>query len=130
MITAIYAAPLALLVVWLSLRVVKLRRAKKVRLGDAGDSELQGAIRAQANAIEYIPLSLILLALLEMSGGHPVLLHAGGVAVVAGRTLHARGLLTDALGARVLGMQLTLFAIIGLALACLAYAGYSFLEQG
>lgn len=125
MVTAIYAALLALLVVWLLLHVIKLRRTKKVRLGDAGDSELQGAIRAQANATEYIPLSILLLLLLEMSGGHPALLHAGGVAVLAGRAIHARGLLTDALRARVLGMQLTLFAIIGLAVACLAYAGYS-----
>lgn len=127
MVTAIYAALLALLVVWLSLRVIKLRQVKNIGLGDAGDSELQAAIRAQANATEYIPISMILLFLLEMSGGHAALLHVGGVAVVAGRALHARGLLADAFRARVLGMQLTLLAIIGLALACLAYGGYNFL---
>jgi uncharacterized protein len=126
-ITAVYAAPLALLVVWLSLRVIKLRRTKKVRLGDGGDAELQAAIRAQANAAEYIPLALILLFILEMGGAHAALLHAGGIAVVAGRALHARGLIADALKARVLGMQFTLFAIMGLALACLAYAVYAYL---
>jgi uncharacterized membrane protein YecN with MAPEG domain len=128
-VTAVYTALLALLVVWLSLHVIKLRRAKKIRLGDGGDAELQGAIRAQANATEYIPLSIILLFLLEMSGGHVALLHAGGIAIITGRVLHARGLLADALRLRVLGMQFTLFAIIGLALACLASAGYGYLIQ-
>ena len=127
MITAIYAALLALLVVWLSLQVVRLRRAKQIRLGDGGDAQLQGAIRAQANAAEYIPVALILLLLLELSGGHPVLLHAGGAAFVMGRVLHARALLTDTLRPRVLGMQFTLFTIIGLAIACLAYVGYGYL---
>lgn len=126
MITAVYASILALLVVWLSLRVIRVRRAKKIRLGDGGDAELQGAIRAHANAVEYIPLSMILLFLLEASGGHALLIHIAGLAVVAGRVIHARGLLSDALRERVLGMQLTLFTIIGLALACFAYAGYGY----
>ena len=34
MISSLYAAMLALLIVWLSLRVIKLHREKKVRLGD------------------------------------------------------------------------------------------------
>lgn len=70
MISSFYAAILALLIVWLSLRVIKLRRIKKVRLGDGGEPELQVAIRAQGNATEYVPISLILLVLLELSGAH------------------------------------------------------------
>jgi uncharacterized membrane protein YecN with MAPEG domain len=73
MISSFYAALLALLIVWLSLRVIKLRRTKKVRLGDGGEPELQTAIRAQGNATEYIPISLILLALLELNGAHAAL---------------------------------------------------------
>ncbi len=109
---------LALLIVWLSLRVIRMRWAKKVRLGDGGDSELQVAIRAQGNAAEYVPLSLVLLALLELGGAHM----AGGVSVLVGRLLHARGLLTETLHYRKLGMQITIFALIGLALANLVYA--------
>ena len=124
MVTTIYAGLLALLIVWLSLRVIGLRRGRRIRLGDGGDPELQGAIRAQANATEYIPLSILLLFLLEMSGGHVALLHAGGLAIVAGRVLHARGLLTDPLRWRVLGMQFTLFAIVGLAIAGLGYTAF------
>ncbi|MCC6206841.1 MAG: MAPEG family protein [Gammaproteobacteria bacterium] len=122
MITSFYAAMLALLIVWLSLRVIRMRWAKKVRLGDGGDSELQAAIRAQGNAAEYVPLSLVLLALLELGGAHMALLHAGGLSVLVGRLLHARGLLTETLHYRKLGMQITIFALIGLALANLVYA--------
>lgn len=125
MISSLYAAMLALLIVWLSLRVIKLRRAKKVRLGDGGEPELQVAIRAPGNATEYVPISLILLVLLELSGAHVALVHSGGIAVLAGRLLHARGLLTESLRYRVLGMKVTIYTLIGLAFANLAYAVYN-----
>lgn len=124
MISSIYAGLLAFWIVWLSLRVIKLRRAKRIRLGDGGDSELQTAIRAQGNAVEYAPLSLILLVLLEFNHAHAALVHLGGVVLVAGRVTHARGLLTDNLRFRVLGMQLTFFTLIGLAILNLAYVIY------
>lgn len=122
MITTFYAAPLALLIVWLSLRVIGLRRSRRVALGDGDDPDLRAAIRAQGNATEYVPLALILLLLLEIGGGHLLLVHAAGVALVAGRAVHARGLLTCSLRLRVLGMQLTLFTLIGLAVAGFGYA--------
>ncbi len=125
MISSLYAAMLALLIVWLSLRVIKLRRINKVRFGDGGNTALQAAIRAQGNAIEYIPISLILLILLELSGAHSALIHLGGIAVLVGRLIHARGLLVESIPYRVLGMQLTIFTLIGLALANLAYALFS-----
>jgi uncharacterized membrane protein YecN with MAPEG domain len=127
-ISSFYAALSALLIVWLSLWVIKLRRAKKVRLGDGGEPELQVAIRAQGNATEYIPISLILLILLELSGAHLALVHSGGIAMLVGRIVHARGLLTGNLRYRVLGMQVTIFTLIGLAFANLGYAVYSSLE--
>jgi uncharacterized membrane protein YecN with MAPEG domain len=124
MLSSIYAGLLAFWIVWLSLRVIKLRRAKRIRLGDGGDPELQAAIRAQGNATEYVPLSLILLVLLELNHAHAALLHLSGVVLVAGRMAHARGLLTDNLRYRVLGMQLTLYTLIGLAVLNLAYVIY------
>jgi len=124
MISSIYAALLALLIIWLALQVIKLRRAKRVRLGDGGEPELQWAIRAHGNATEYIPVSLILLVLLELNGAHMAVVHSSGIAMLAGRLLHAKGMLGDNLRYRVLGMQVTIFTIIGLAIANLAYAVY------
>jgi hypothetical protein len=122
MISSLYAGLLALWIVWLSLRVINVRRSKKVSLGDGGEAELQLAIRVQGNAIEYIPISLILLILLELNAGHTAMIHIAGVVLVIGRILHARGLLTENLRFRVLGMQCTLFTLIGLALANIFYA--------
>ncbi len=127
MISAIYAGILALLIVWLSLQVIRLRRAKKVILGDGGETDLQHAIRAQGNATEYIPISLILLILLELSGAHVVLVHLGGMALIIGRVLHARGLLTQSLRYRVLGMQFTFITIVSLASANICYGIYKLL---
>ena len=121
MITSIYAALLAILIVGLSLNVIKLRQMGQVILGDGDNLELQSAIRAQGNATEYIPISLILLLLLELSKGHWSLLHIGGIVLLTGRLIHARGLLKGNLRFRVLGMQLTLFNIIYLAITNLIY---------
>jgi uncharacterized protein len=123
-ISSVYAGILALLIVWLSLNVIKLRRANKVILGDGGVPQLQNAIRAQGNATEYIPITLILLILLELSGANAWLVHIGGIAIIIGRLLHAKGLLAEDLRYRVLGMQVTFFTIIGLALANIFYALY------
>ena len=125
MLSSFYAGLLALLMVWLSLQVIKLRRAKKVRLGDGGEPELQAAIRAQGNAAEYIPISLILLILLEFNHAPVELLHIAGIALLMGRILHAKALLTDNLDYRKLGMQLTLYTIIGFAVTNIGYALYA-----
>ncbi len=124
MVSAIYAGILALLIAWLSFNVIKLRRANKVRLGDGGVPELQNAIRAQGNAAEYIPISLILLVLLELSSANLWTVHLAGVALIIGRIIHAKGLLTENLRYRVLGMQFTIFTIIGLASADILFSVY------
>lgn len=122
MISSFYAALATLLLVWLIWQVVRLRRAKKIRLGDGGDPDLRNAIRAHGNAVETIPLSLLLLGLAELSGAPATLLHAGGIGLLAGRVLHARGLLRESLRSRVWGMQLTVYVLIALALVNLGVA--------
>ncbi len=117
MISSIYAGFSALLIVWLSLNVIKLRRTNKVSLGDGGVVQLQSAIRAHGNAAEYIPISLILLYLLEAGGVHALLVHLSGVCILLGRSLHAKGLLSDTMRYRVAGMQITIFTLAGLASA-------------
>lgn len=62
-ITALYASLLAALVMVLAALVVAIRKGAKIGLGDAGNQALQVRIRAHANALENIPLALILLAL-------------------------------------------------------------------
>ena len=91
-ITSIYAAILALLYVALSANVIRTRGATGVSLGAGSDKLLERRIRAHGNFAEYVPLALILIALLELSESHPLLLHGLGVLLLVGRGLHATAL--------------------------------------
>ena len=90
-ITSIYAALSTLLVIVLALRVVQLRQKHKVGLGDNGEANLQQRIRVHANAIENLPLALLLLMLLEMHRMPAHWLHGLGATLVLARVLHAWG---------------------------------------
>lgn len=115
MITALYASLAALLIVRLSLNVIALRRKHQVRLGDGGIDELQAAIRTQGNATEYIPITLLLMLFLEMMDMPYWLLHLAGSAMLIGRVIHSRALKKDDINKRVLGMKITFYLIISLA---------------
>jgi uncharacterized membrane protein YecN with MAPEG domain len=127
--SAIYASLSAFLIVWLSLNVIKVRRTKQVSVGDGGDTELKTAMAAQSNALEYIPISLLLLFAFEYNGAFLVLVHTLGVLLLVGRVIHARAMLTSNLKRRVLGMQITIWVLIGLALANLIFIPYGKLVQ-
>lgn len=121
-ITATYAALLAVLVVLLVFVVVKLRRSLGVGLGDGGNRDLARAIRVHGNAIESIPLFLVLLAIYEWNGGPGALLHLFGGAFFLARVLHAWGLLTSSgvSPGRFIGALGTNLVLLGLAVANLA----------
>ena len=71
MVTALYAALLALLLFILSIRVIGLRGNPAfafIAQGRGDDELLQRAIRAHGNFTEYVPTMLILLYFLETSG--------------------------------------------------------------
>ena len=120
--TSIYAALSGLLLAWLALQAIKARRANKVKLGDGGNFELQSAIRAHGNFSEYMPITLILLFLLEYNGAPTLVIHAVGATFLVGRWIHAQGLLQDNLRKRVTGMGFTLNILIGLAVANIVMA--------
>ncbi len=71
--------------VYLSNRVIRLRRRLKVAIGAGGEAAIERAARVQANFSEYVPMALILLLLAEIQGGSPLVLHAIGLALVVGR---------------------------------------------
>ncbi|HRQ64719.1 MAG TPA: MAPEG family protein [Xanthomonadaceae bacterium] len=91
-VTSLYAGLLALLIVFLALRVVVVRRHVKVGLGVGEGGGLEQRVRVHANAIENIPIALILLLLLELGGLGSPWLHAFGATLVVARILHAWGL--------------------------------------
>ena len=99
MTSAIYASLSALLICWLSLNVIKKRRKYRVSIGDGGNVELRTAMAAQLNAIEYIPIALLLLFALEYNEANILIVHLFGVALIAGRAIHAHNLLSEILRA-------------------------------
>ncbi|HXQ32300.1 MAG TPA: MAPEG family protein [Steroidobacteraceae bacterium] len=118
-ITGLYGGLTALLVIWLGLRVVQLRMRHSVGLGDGGVAELSRAIRVHGNLVENAPLALLLMLIAELTAAAPpVALHAAGIAVVAGRLLHAFGLSRSPKRSpgRFAGIVLTWLTILALAL--------------
>jgi len=123
--SAIYAALSALLIVWLSLAVISVRRRHRVSIGDGNNAELKVAMAAQLNAVEYIPITLLLLFAVESNGAPWQLIHVCGITLITGRIIHACALRSDSMKLRVIGMQITIFTIIGLAIANFFYVPYS-----
>jgi len=114
MVTALYAAILAGIMIWLSVEVIKQRRKAQVKYADGGVDALQMARSAHSNAVDYVPITLILMALLEYNGAGLWLIHLCGIAFVVGRVLHARSILADKLKGRITGMKLTFVVIVTL----------------
>ena len=112
-ITALYASLLAFIYIKLSTNVIKLRRFHKVSLGYKNHKDLEQAIRAQANFIEYVPFGLILLSCLEINKIHPLIVFILGGLLLVGRFLHAKSFTlpgTDKIK-RVQGMKCTFWSI-------------------
>jgi uncharacterized protein len=91
-ITALYTGVLALLMLALALRIIRLRWKLRVGIGDGGDKAMSRAIRVHGNATEYVPIALLLLLVAELNHAGPTLLHVCGVVLVVARVFHAVGL--------------------------------------
>ncbi len=92
-ITAFYASILALILVGLSAWVIAGRGTKNTMLGDGGDDSMTRRIRAHANFIEYVPLALVIIALLEGSGASNGLVRILLIVLVIARILHPFGMI-------------------------------------
>lgn len=117
-ITTLYTCLLGIWIVALSAWVIWLRNLDKVGIGAGESKRLARAIRVHGNAVEYIPLALLLMLLLELNHGAVWLLHSFGIALLAGRLLHALGLgrRSGYSWGRLLGTGITLLTLLGLAI--------------
>jgi len=91
-ITLLTTAICAVIFLVFSIRVVRGRIKYGVGVGDGGQPELVFRIRTHANFAEYVPMALILMALLEVSGADTRGLMAIGGLLIAVRIAHAFGL--------------------------------------
>ena len=112
-ITIIYAALFALFYLFLSFKVISIRKKVQAAIGDGGDIALGRAMRVHANFAEYVPLTLFLIYLLESQQVSSLFIHALYISLFVGRILHAYGVskVKENLRFRVFGMM-TNFSVI------------------
>ena len=120
---AIYAGLAILILVWLAVQTGRIRQAEKVFMGDGGNPRMIRIMRGHANALEFIPPTLIAMLLLALTGAPALLVHLLGLLLIAGRFVHAwHFAAADAPPwQRVAGTVLSFLALGGAGLAALVY---------
>ncbi|MEQ9489907.1 MAG: MAPEG family protein [Alphaproteobacteria bacterium] len=125
-VTPLYAGLLGVFYIMLAALVIRTRFSARIALGSGGNELLERRIRAHGNFAEYAPLGIVLVGILDLMAISAYLLHFLGIALVAGRLLHAFSLsaLTKRPAARIAGMLLTLTSVgVGSVVCLLQVAG-------
>ncbi len=91
-ILPLYAALLGFLFFYLSVRTIGFRRKLKIGIGAGDNQEMLRAMRVHSNFVEYAPITLLLIFLVETQGGASIFIHALGLLLLIGRMLHAYGM--------------------------------------
>ncbi|CAB0149680.1 Inner membrane protein YecN [Pseudidiomarina piscicola] len=91
-ISMLYAGLLALLYFALAVMIIRLRWRDRVGIGTGESKDLEVAVRIHGNFAEYVPFTLLMLVLMELSGASPMLLHSLGGLLFVARICHAIGL--------------------------------------
>ena len=96
-ITLFYAGFFAIFALVLSFRAGIYRGTAKASIlyGDPINWELAQRVRVHQNFLEYVPLMLIMMGLIEANGGPDMYLYVAGDLLVLARIAHAIGLKHD-----------------------------------
>lgn len=121
------AGLLGLLAVALATNVGLMRGRKRINLGDGGDAEMQAAVRAHGNLVEFAPLTLLMIYMASDFYGFRMVASLS-VALLVARVLHAGGMLGLIPKGRLLG-TLGSTAVLGIASILLAIAGLGLKQQ-
>lgn len=113
-ITALYAGILTLILIWLAFGAGAMRGKASVSIGDGGDIALLEKIRRHGNAVEYVPMAIVLLGIAELNGAGSIFLHVLGIMLVVARVAHPLGLKADNMGhpLRLVGAGLTTLMMV------------------
>lgn len=121
MVTPLYAGLLAIWFFVLSMRVIARRRTG-IPLGDGGDTTMLRRIRGHANFAEYVPIALVMMAMLELGRTSIYVLHALGIALLVARIFHGYSLsfTQKYFFGRLVGTVLTFIVLLAEAVLCIA----------
>jgi len=115
------AGLIGLLAVALTVNVGLMRGRKRINLGDGGDAEMQAAVRAHGNLMEFAPLTLLTIFMASDFYGFRTVAALSVVLLVA-RIFHAGGMLGLIPKGRMLGALATIL-VLGISAILLALAG-------
>jgi uncharacterized protein len=129
-ITATYLGVLGLVYAFLGLRVARIRRANKIGFGDGDNLYLRSAIRSHAHFAEYVPIIVIMNALLEFAGAPSAQMHVLLGTLTVSRLLHplgmhAKPMTPQFIVGRIVGMILTVLVLVVSALLLLHRFAFS-----
>lgn len=110
-VTSVFAGLAALALAFLGLRVAYYRMRARIAYGDQDDKELRRRVRAHGNFIEYVPIGLIALGLIELNGAAKWQVWTLGGALALARAAHAAGLASGVMGLRAPGATLTFIVL-------------------
>jgi uncharacterized membrane protein YecN with MAPEG domain len=98
-ITALYASILMIFALALSAKAGSFRGKSGISVlhGDPPNMELVQRVRVHQNFLEYVPMAIILMGLLESNGANATFLHVFGVVLIIARYAHAVGLKHDSM---------------------------------
>lgn len=119
---ALYVGLNILITLVLAMLVVRQRAKSGVGLGSGGNADLEKAIRAHGNNVEYVAIILPGLIVLGLIGAAGWLIHATGLLLTAGRVLHGIGLTRDVTPFRQIGTLATWFAALAAGLGAILLA--------
>lgn len=91
-VSGLYIAITAIMTVYLTLRVIKLRRKFSIGIGVASNESLRLADRVHGNLLENAPIAMGLLLVAELNGLPALYIHIIGIVWLIARVLHAVGL--------------------------------------
>ena len=96
-VTALYAGIMAVFALVLSFGAGSYRGKSGISIlhGEPVNWELAVRVRRHQNFLEYVPVILILMGLIEINGGSTTFLHSAGLLLVVARVAHAIGLKHD-----------------------------------
>ena len=118
-VSLVLAGALAILNIWLSLRVGQVRRSEKVSVGDAGNDRVIRRMRAHSNFAENAAIVFALVLVIELAVGTSVWLWAAAALFVLARVAHGFGM--DGWGAgRGAGTLITFLLQLALAIWAIA----------
>ena len=123
-VTILYAGIFGLLLLVLSLNIFREYIRIAVNSTARNEELWKRAERAQHSFVEFVPMCLILMFLIELHGAPSPVLHSLGILVIIAGVLHAYGVGKDSAAnvMRIIGTQTTYLVLMISSLAAVYYA--------